>query len=500
MVLHVDGVHKSFGGQRALRGVDFELRAGEIHALLGANGAGKSTLIRVLAGLDRADHGTITVAGQSLGSHPTIGDAHAAGLRFVHQRLGLIDSMSVAENVALGAGYARGSGVGSRLIKMAETRRRVTRRLDELGIDLDADALVGDLTPAEKVLVATARALYDDAPVVVLDEVTASLPAPDVERLADDLRRVRDRGASIVFVTHRIEEVLALADVITVLAEGRRVATAEVSEVDHDTIVGWIVGEPPGAPEARPKALAALAPVLTARDLAASGGATVSIELRAGEVLGLTGLVGSGFDTLARWIGGVARPERGSIELGGAQLSLGQPEAFRVAGCEFVTGDRAESAFLELKVLENLFPGQRHLSGRWRRPGAERRRGRALIDRLDVRPGGCHDTDLGLLSGGNQQKVLLGRALHINPPVLVLVDPTAGVDVGARALLHGLVRAAADSGTAVLLASSDFDEIAAQADRAIILWRGEIVSEMCGHDITVDAMTRAAHRAPGVAA
>ncbi len=467
-MLRVEGLVKDFGGQRALDGVDFEVRPGEVHALLGENGAGKSTLIRILAGVLRPDAGTVEVE----------------GARFVHQDLGLVDELSVAENIALELGYSSERG----LVSMRRTERRAAELTARQGVEIDPRRLVGALPQAEKVMVAIARAFSVDARVIVLDEVSASLPAPQVVRLQAAVRRAAATGVAFVWVTHRLDELAGFADRLTVLRDGRRVVCAEAG-VPLSRIVEWIVGRPvAAAPRSRAAATAA---ALSVRGLRGPGlAAPVDLDVAAGEVLGLTGLIGSGAQPLARLLGGSPRVRGGQATLSGSALPLGRPRAMRRAGCGYVPGDRArDGGFGALTVRENLFPTSRTL------PRRERAAAQALVQAYGVRPGAASELPLDSLSGGNQQKVVFARALRGAPPLLVLADPTTGVDVGAREELYALVRAAAAEGAAVVLASSDFEEIVNQADRALVLVRGRVAAELAGDGLTRDALAAASYGA-----
>jgi ribose transport system ATP-binding protein len=488
--LEIRGLSKAYGGARALDDVSLTLRRGEIHALLGENGAGKSTLIKVLAGVVDRDAGSIECD---------------AGLAFVHQDLGLIDELSVAENIALELGYARHRG----LISFAATRRRVAALLAAVGVDVSPDAPVASLAQDQKVMVAVTRAVSAGAGVIVLDEVSSSLPAPEMARLAASLRAARPTGVAYIYVTHRLDEVFDLADRVTVLRDGRRVATADVASTTHDELVGWILGDAPETPVSGSRELG---------DVALRVDGDVSFTVRAGEILGICGLIGSGSRDVARLLGGATSPpgeraasdrvrgnevrrvhrgfrdEAGSpghgaatATLFGRSLPLGDPFALARAGVAYVPGDRVrEGAVADLSVRENLF-----LARRPRRN--ETALAAALAKRFDVRPRDASERPLSSLSGGNQQKVIFARALHGRPRLLVLDDPTAGVDVGSRAQLHGFLRECAAEGAAVVLASTDFEEVAVVADRALVMRHGRVAEELAREQLTPERLARAAY-------
>jgi ribose transport system ATP-binding protein len=497
--LAVQGLSKSFGGQRALQEVDFDVRVGEIHALLGANGAGKSTLIKVLAGVHHADAGTVRVDGVELPARHRRADAVAHGLAFVHQDLGLIDDLSVAENVALEVGYA----TRARLISFRSTQRRAAAVLADLGCAVDPRRAVGELAQDEKVMVAVARAFALRARVIVLDEVSSSLPAPEAKRLGEALKTARASGVGFVYVTHRLGEVFDLADRLTVLRDGRRALCADVAASDHGTVVEAIVGHPVAAAEPVVRARRGGGPArLSVRGVLGPGLAEpIDFDVAAGEIVAVCGLIGCGARELAALLGGATPPAAGGATLDGVALPLGRPHRLARSGCAYVPGDRqAEGAIFDLSVRENLFAARRGGGpddGFVRRPRRERAAAQRLTERFAVRPPDSSERPLGTLSGGNQQKVVVGRALRTPLRLLVLDDPTAGVDIGARAELHRLLAAAADEdGMAVVMASTDFDEVAEVADRAIVLGHGRVEAHVSGSDLTPGHLARAAYGTP----
>ena len=495
------GISKRFGGEHALDAVDFDVRPGEIHALLGENGAGKSTLVKVLAGVVVRDAGDVRVGDTDLPHRFLPADASAAGVAFVHQDLGLLDHLSVAENIALSAGYERRR---SGLISFGATERTVASVLARLELDVSPHALVGSLAQDQKVMVAVARAFSLDARAIVLDEVTSSLPAPEAARLADSLRVSRSTGLGFVYVTHRLDEIFGLADRVTVLRNGRRVVTADVADVDHDQVVSWILGPAAEALQTSAARTARARPAgapdrVVVRDLIGPGlHEPVSFAIGEGEILGVCGLVGCGARELAALLGGASVPTAGEALLEGDRLPLGRPSRLREQRCTYVPGDRqAAGGVFSLNVRENLFlkrlVGAEGRDAAVRRPRQERGEAVALEQRFDIRPRGRVDQPLGALSGGNQQKAIMGRALRRGPRLLVVDDPTAGVDIGSRAQLHQIIRDASDGGAAVLLASTDFDEVASEADRAIVLWHGRVTAELSGAELTANSLARASY-------
>lgn len=498
------GLNKKFGQSEVLKDISFDVEAGEIHALLGANGAGKSTLIKVLAGVYSLDSGTIEVFGKRL--EPGVGHGYdaaavkAAGIAFVHQDLGLVEDISVADNIALQLGFEKRLG----LIDNRATSARIARVLASVGADFSPDRMVSTLTRDEQVLCAIARALALEPRIVILDEVSASLPKPEVERLSKSLRSMRGGGVAFVYVTHRLDELTGLVDRATVLRNGRRVVTAAMSDLSHDALVKHIVGA--DVETSHPRALprnesgAPRTAKLVVRGLTtAVMTEPISFKVHAGEVLGICGLVGSGTRELAQVLAGAATPTGGAAELNGRALPLGRPEAMAQRECAVVPGDRQREGIITgLAIRENLLPARRAF-GAWSRAGFRnpRRETEAVLaacSEFGVVPRDRADRDIAQLSGGNQQKIIFARALADLPEVAVLEDPTAGVDVGSRAVLYELMHKAAEAGTAVVLISTDFEEVAAQSHRVLVLSHGTVAAEFPdARAITADRLAEASY-------
>ena len=484
-LLQVRGLSKRFGGTNALDGVHVAFHAGEVHALLGENGAGKSTLIKVIAGVHRADAGEVLWHGRAV--QP---DAERLPIAFIHQDLGLVDTMTVAENIALVAGYPRRGG----LIDWRGAHDAAGAILDRMGGGIAASTRVGRLAAAGKAIVAIARALAVHADVLVLDEPTAALPEADVVRLLDVLRRLRAQGMGLIYVTHRLDEVFRIADRVTVLRDGRRIASTPVEETTPSALVQAIIGRQLEELFAAPPPPAASV-ALRVRDLTARGAGPVSFDLAAGEVLGLVGLRGAGHDVVGRAIFGDIAPEGGRIEMTGACLDVADPRAAIARGVGFVSSKRREESMApSLSVRENLYmnPGMIGI-GLFRpiRPAAERARTRDVLRRLSVRP---PDTERPILtfSGGNQQKVIVSRWMESGCRVLVLEEPTFGVDVGSKAQIYALLRTALGAGLAVLLVSSDFEEVVGLSHRALVFDRGRVAAELSRAELSVAQLTEAA--------
>ncbi|MEU2061271.1 sugar ABC transporter ATP-binding protein [Streptomyces sp. NPDC013455] len=488
-LVRIRGLTKRFGGTLALDGVDLDVHAGRVLALLGPNGAGKSTLIKVLAGVHRADAGQVTVAGHPLGSQGA-----SRAMSFIHQDLGLVDWMTVAENIALGIGYRRRAG----LISWRRTRERCAKALTTVAGHLDPAAPAARLSPAERSLVAIARALAEGARLVVLDEPTARLPAADRAALFRALHALRDQGHGLLYVSHRLDEVYEVADAFAVLRDGRLVSHGALAGHSPARLVRDIVGGEP-APH-RPAAAPAAGPaVLTLDGVRTAGAGPVGLELGAGEALGLVGLSGAGHAQLGRALAGAGPLLAGRVLLGGRPYRPRTvADAVRL-GVGFVPGDRQrEGCAAELTVRENLLANPR-AGGlpalRWISPRRERAEAAGLMERFAVRP---RDTEapIGTLSGGNQQKVMIGRWLRAGLRLLILEEPTASVDVGAKAAVHRLLDEALAAGLAVLLVSADFEEVADVCRRALVFVRGSVTAELSGPGLTVAGLTRAASALP----
>lgn len=488
-LVRIRGLGKRFGGTLALAGVDLDVHAGSVLALLGPNGAGKSTLIKILAGVHHADTGRITVDGHPLGSH-----AAAHSMSFIHQDLGLVEWMTVAENIALGTGYPRRAG----LVSWRRTRERCADALRIVAGHLDPDASIARLAPAERSLVAIARALAAHAKLIVLDEPTARLPAADCARLFRVLHALRDRGHGILYVSHRLDEVYKVADTFAVLRDGHLVSHGPLAGRSPARLVHDIVGEE--LSDHRPTTIPAdTRTVLTLDGVQTAGAGPVSLELRAGEVLGLVGLSGAGHMDLGRALAGSRPVLDGRVLLGGQPYSPRTVAAAVRLGVGFVSGDRQrEGCAAELTVRENLLANPRTggLSAlSWISPRRERAEAAGLIERLSVQPRDS-EAPIATLSGGNQQKVVIGRWLPVGPRLLILEEPTASVDIGAKAAIYRLLDDGLAAGLAVLLISTDFEEVAGVCRRALVFVRGSVTAELSSPALTVAGLTRAASAMP----
>ncbi|MDH6122841.1 ribose transport system ATP-binding protein [Kitasatospora sp. GAS204A] len=492
-LVSIRGLRKRFGATLALAGVDLDIHRGSVLALLGQNGAGKSTIIKILAGVYRADAGQATVAGHPLGT-----DAACAEMSFIHQDLGLVEWMTVAENIALGTGYPRRGG----LVSWKAVRKRCQEALAIVAGHLDPDAPVADLTRAERSMVAIARALSTRASLIVLDEPTASLPAADCARLFEALRTLRDRGHGIVYVSHRLDEVYQVADRFAVLRDGHLISQGPLAGLPPAALVREIVGHEPQTrrPAQEPKT-AATTMVLRLTGVTVPGVGPVDLQVRAGEVLGLVGLTSAGHMDLGRALTGTRPLLDGEALLDGKPYRPGSVSSAVKAGVGFVTSNRQEEGCaLELTVRENFLANPRS-AGRpafsWISPRRERDEAASLVERFAVKPADS-EAPIATLSGGNQQKIMIGRWLRTSRRLLILEEPTAGVDAGAKAEIYRLLDDALASGLAVLLISTDFEEVADVCHRALVFVRGTVTAELSGAHLNTTGLTHAASAMPAL--
>ncbi|MEO1490858.1 MAG: sugar ABC transporter ATP-binding protein [Pseudomonadota bacterium] len=485
--LFFDRVSKSFGGTQALRGVSLRVDRGEIVALLGENGAGKSTLIKILGGIHRADDGQVLIDGAPYAHTPGRVDARQA-VAFIHQDLGLIDWMTVAENMALSQGFSRMRG----LIDWRAAEEAAEEALARVDCRFDPTTRVSNLTRTEKSLVAIARALAVECDFLVLDEPTASLPADEVERLFEALRPLRENDVGMIYVSHRLDEIFRIADRAAVLRDGSLVGIRDVAHTDPAELVSLIVGRKTRRIE-RPDAHDG-ATVLEAQDLTTAGAGPFDLKIRQGEMVGLVGLRGAGHESVGRALFGAERAS-GAIHLNGSVPDLSSPRTAMAAGIGLVARDRiVESIAPSLTIRENAYLNPA-AAGRglfdFKLTGVEEREAKELGGSLGLSP---NDPTLAIeaLSGGNQQKVVVGRWLETNRTLLIAEDPTAGVDVGAKVEIYALLFEALASGMAVLVVSTDFEEVASICHRALVFSRGQIVANLTGVALSTETLIQAA--------
>jgi simple sugar transport system ATP-binding protein len=485
----LDGVTKTYAGITALDGVGFSIAAGEAVCLAGENGSGKSTLIKILAGVERPDRGTIAFSGAVQGAlTPRV--STDAGIKVIFQDFSLFPNLSVAENIAMTAEM----GAGARLVRHGRIRDTARLTLDRIGVDIPLDAAVETLSVAHKQLVAIARALATDAKLIIMDEPTTTLTEREVRSLLAIIRLLKADGVAVLFVSHKLAEVLEVCEHVVVLRNGAKVAEGPADQFDAASLTlhmtGRAVGETPPAP------LPPGAPVLLQVEALAKPGVfdDVTFALRAGEVLGVAGLLGSGRTALAKALFGLVAPEAGTIRLDGRPVPLGDPIAAAAAGIGYVPEDRlTEGLFLTQSIARNIAIGRLDahargggvldLSALWGET-------RDWLKRLAVK---APDPEAAVrsLSGGNQQRVVLARWMARGPRVLVLNGPSVGVDVGSKAEIHGIIADLAAQGLGVIVISDDLPELMATCHRILVMKGGRMVEDLPGGSVTTDGL---AHR------
>lgn len=484
-----------FPGVRALDRVNFDLRRGEIHALLGENGAGKSTLINVLSGAVKPDFGTIVLAGGAT-RFASPRAAELAGVSTVHQEVDLIPTLGVAENICLGRQPRRWPWAVGGLVDHGRMKRRATAALARVGLKIDVSRLLREFSIAAQQMIAITRALDIEAQVLILDEPTSSLDAGETQALFRVMRRLRDRGLGVIFITHFIEQVYAVADRITVLRNGRSVGTWPARELPRSTLVEAMTGRRiqhvAHAAEERRIRHDAGKPLLAVNRLGKRGTiAPTSLEVAAGEAVGLAGLLGSGRSELAQLIFGAQRPDSGDVRVGDRVVKSGSVRSCIAAGMGFTPEDRRDGLAMDLSVRENIVLAlqarqslRRRQSRRQQREIAER-----FVRTLNIRAPNLH-APVRNLSGGNQQKVLLARWLAMHSRVLILDEPARGVDVGARAEIEALIDSLRHDGVAIVLISAELDEIARVCDRVLVLRDRAPVGMLEGNSVNESAILR----------
>jgi ribose transport system ATP-binding protein len=496
--LEAKSLSKTFVRSRVLVDVDLTLEPGEVHALLGENGSGKSTLIKILSGYHLPDPGgEVRIGGERL----QFGSAESAarlGCRFVHQDLGLVESESVLTNMSLGTGFPVSLGT----IRLRSARRQVSQELASVGLELDPETPLRDLSPATKSGVAIARALRpgkgEAVRLLVLDEPTASLPDHEVGQLLEIVRSAASQGVAVLYVSHRLDEIFEIAATATVLRDGRKYAERTVEGLSRSELIDLLVGrefEEVRTAAARVQPVGSV-PLLEVQEIGGGAVIDVSFDAMPGEILGLAGITGSGREALLPLIFGAIERYAGTITVDGQRVPPLRPDKAMRLGVAFLPADRKiRGGILPLTARENLTLS--NLRPFWRPPFFSRRREAAdalsWFDHLGVRPPGAIEQPLSTFSGGNQQKILIGRCLRLAPQVLLLDEPTQGVDVGAKADIYSYLLEAAERGTTVLVASSDPDELAALCHRVLVLRSGTIVAELENDDVSTQNIVQAHH-------
>ncbi|MDX6295649.1 MAG: rhamnose transport system ATP-binding protein [Kribbellaceae bacterium] len=488
-LLQVREVSKSFGAVAAVQNVSFDLYGGEAHALVGENGAGKSTIVKMLAGVHRPDSGTLEIDGTPVELN-TPADAKAAGIAVIYQEPTLFPDLSVAENIAMGR-----QPLGRlNTIDRTAMSRQAGQLFARLGVSIDPSRPARGLSIADQQLVEIAKALSAEARVVVMDEPTAALTGVEVERLFAVARSLRDDGAALLFISHRFEEITALCERVTIMRDGKHVSTDLLADVTVDEMVRRMVGRDLGAlypkQDVEPGAV-----VLTVDRISRDPVfADVSFEVRAGEIVALAGLVGSGRSEVVQSIFGVDPRDAGTVKIGGKTLKAGSPRAAMAAGVALVPEDRRQQGLvMELSIERNVtLPRSRALSRLgFLSGGSERSSAKEWTERLRTKYRRLSD-EVGMLSGGNQQKVVLAKWLAMAPRLLIVDEPTRGIDVGTKAEVHRLMSGLAAEGVAVLMVSSELPEVLGMADRVLVMREGRLVAELDRERATEESIMFAA--------
>ncbi|MFI5016016.1 MAG: sugar ABC transporter ATP-binding protein [Hyphomicrobiales bacterium] len=493
-VIELVGVSKSFGGVAALRDVGFVLEAGEIHGLVGENGAGKSTLMKIIAGVHGDYAGEFRLDGRET-RFRSARDALAAGIGMVHQELSIAPDLTVAENVFLGTQPVNAVG----LVQWRRMAQEARRQLAGLGLDIDPRARLGDLSIGLQQMVEIARVLFSGARIIILDEPTSALSPPEVERLFSVLRRLRDDGCSIVFISHFLDDILRVSDTVTVFRNGRRIATTRAAETPKSVLIERMIGA--GHEELGDSYVSDIrldgasdAEVVLETEALSLGRAyrDVSLQVRAGEVLGLYGFMGCGQIELVRTLFGKLSADRGALRIGGREVRFSSTAAARRAGIAFVPESRRSMLFHEEPLYKNTsVSALDRISRILLKPAREREMARAQIEKLQIRPPRV-DALLGSLSGGNQQKVALAKWLSFPPKVLILSEPTRGMDVGAKEDVVKIVRGLRAEGLGVIVASTEPETVLSLADRVMVMRKGMVVREFANEVISKDRLLEAA--------
>ena len=498
MLFSTQGLTKAYFGVPAVQGINIEVKSGEIFGLIGQNGAGKSTLMNLIGGVVQPDNGTMALKGAShTPRNPA--EAHHAGIAFIHQELNLFTNLSIAENIFIDNFPTRGWGP----LRFVDRRKLETQSVDILkrvGLSVTPDTIIREMSPGERQLVEIAKALYFDAELIIFDEPTTSLTARETDRLFDIMKQLRSEGKAIIFISHILKDVIALADTIAVMRDGVLMAQEAVSAFDINRMINLMVGRkleqlfPPKSAQISDKT------VLAVRDISAKGIVKdIHFDLYAGEVLGIFGLMGSGRTELARIIFGIDEYDSGEIHIGETSLGFHSPRDSIRNGIAFVTENRREEGLLmNINIADNIglvslpqFANRlSSMIDHAQLTGAAQRASRAL----QLKSGDIGIQPAKALSGGNQQKVVIAKWLLSDPKIFIMDEPTRGVDVGAKYEIYSIIDQLAESGSGVLFISSEIEELIGMCDRILVMNQGEIVGAFTREQFTPDAILRAAFR------
>ncbi|MEM9017126.1 MAG: sugar ABC transporter ATP-binding protein [Verrucomicrobiota bacterium] len=496
-LLEVESVSKSFPGVKALSEVDFSVNENEVVALLGENGAGKSTLMKILAGVQLPDSGEICLDGNAV-EIMSVHESLSLGIALIHQELNLATNLSVGANIFLGREPRKGG-----FIDEVEISRRSSEFLEKVGLDLSPQTLVGDLTIGKQQLVEIAKALSTNARILIMDEPTSSLSAKETERLFEVVKDLRNQGVSIIYISHRLAEVIELADRVVVLRDGENAGELAREEITHDAMVSLMVGRElsqfyPHAPGEPGKV------VLSVNGLRSPAHPEheISFDLRAGEVVGVAGLVGAGRTELLECLFGVAPALGGTIKVEGSEVSVTSPREAIAAGLALVPEDRKQQGLvIDMAVADNLSLAslERDQRNGFVNFAAEEEISGEMIGRMKIKTPTVRQI-VRFLSGGNQQKVVLGKWLAMKPRVLLLDEPTRGIDIGAKQEIYSLMEELAEQGVAILFVSSEMEEVLGMADRALVMHEGRLTGELSRDELSEESVMHLATGRVGEAA
>lgn len=475
MHITMKNIHKAFGKNEVLTGVDFELLPGEVHALMGENGAGKSTMMNVLTGLHKRDQGTITINGEDYYfSNPK--EAEQKGIAFIHQEMNIWPEMTVLENLFIGKELRNKLGI----LKINEMREMAKEQFKKLAVSISLDEKAGNCSVGEQQMIEIAKALMTNAEVIVMDEPTAALTEREIQHLFDVINSLRRQNVSIVYISHRMEEIFAICDRITVMRDGKTVDTKAIPETSFDEVVKKMVGrELKDRFPARKPTVGEV--VLEVKDLSRAGEfENVSFSVRSGEIVGFSGLMGAGRTEIMRSIFGLAHPDHGVMKMNGEEIKIHNPAQAVEKGIGFITEDRkVEGLVLDFSIRENIaLPNLKSFSPKGIIDEKnEMEFVNLLIERLRIKTESA-ETSARSLSGGNQQKVVIAKWIGIGPKVLILDEPTRGVDVGAKFEIYQLMNELTDRGVAIIMVSSELPEVIGMSDRILVVHEGHISGEL----------------------
>lgn len=480
-ILSAHRISKSFGEIPVLFSIDFDIRAGEVHAIIGENGAGKSTLIKILSGLEQPTSGTITYQGQQV-TLPPNGEAAAMGIVVIHQELLLAEHLTVADSIFLGREMQSGG-----FLKLREMRTAARTILDTLHVHLDPDARINTLSVADKQMVEIAKAISQDARVIIMDEPTAVLSVAETRTFFEQIRRLTAQGVAIVFISHKLDEIMELANRVTVLRDGQLIATVGTENLTPDSIAQMMVGRelsnlypPKHEPDVDSEVM------LSVRDLSAPGISGISFDLKRGEILGFAGLIGSGRTAVAEAIVGLTKKTSGSVTLKGQPADFTDVSKSVAAGLAYMTKDRkGRGLLLNAGLTPNLtlLTLKKHLKNGFLDSSSETRALERAVRRFDIR---ARDPSVpvGKLSGGNQQKLMLGKTMESEPDIVIMDEPTRGIDVGTKQQIYHIIAALAAEGKAIIVISSEMQEVIGLSHRIVVMRQGRMAGMLEGAEIT----------------